>query len=1465
MHFDDDAFISYAHLDNRELVEGRKGWVANLHRALEIRIGMFLGKEPHIWRDPKLTGNDVFAETLVERLKRAAVLIAVVTPRYVKSDWARKELSAFCRAAEEQGGLYVRQKSRIFKVLKTPVPFPAHPPELQPLLGFEFFTKDPETGRISALDEVFGESAQREFWMRLDDLAHAICALLEELDPVGDLPPVPSRQEAVFLAETTSDLREQRETIKRDLEAQGYTVLPAQPLPCVADEVRAAVHSDLATCHVSIHLFGGNYGVVPEGGDQSLLELQNELAIERARNGGFCRLLWIPCNVKVVDDRQEAVLEQLRNNPRLEREADLLVTFLEDFRTFLQTRLDAARTLAPVTPSASDATIPALPGTAADVQRVLPHLRQAGCGACRAVGRLSVRSEDRGASSALRRRRSGRSGRSRRQPTQLRRRPRVLRCRKCIVVATQAARVAEECRIRTREAGSDRGDLRVAAEHAGERPFSHARGDRDPSGGRRLSGSARAVPVPFAPSRGPQGLTTPDLRFNPFPGLRPFEADEDHLFFGREEEIDALLRRLRVTRFLSVVGTSGSGKSSLVRSGLIPALYSGSMVTAGTSWRVAVMRPGEDPIGNLSAALSVADILGTDPQLEGTADVLLQATLRRSTRGLVEAVRLARIPAHDNLLVVVDQFEELFRFRRNRRIDNSRDESIAFVKLLLEAAVQIQLPIYIILTMRSDFIGDCMDYPGLSEAVNSGQYLVPRMQRDALRLAITGPVAVGGGTITPRLVLRLLNDIGDDFDRLPGLQHALMRSWDHWVQGGNPDQPLDIPDYEAVGTLRRALSIHADETTDETYAQMGSERGKRITERLFKALTDTYSDPRGVRRPTAVSELAAVCEAGEAEVIEVVDIFRLPGRTFLMPPAAVPLKSSSIVDLSHESLMRCWGQLVTWAEEERTAARFYMRLSQAAAFHARDEGHLWIEPELDLALKWKKQNRPTEAWARRYNDAFAEAMAFLDRSARERDRLRAERERERKRTLRRARAAAAVFGGLFLIAGYSAYVAQREQRRAETNLRFASEAVEQTLSSAEVNPAQAGADAPEMVEFRGALLEKAKSFYAKFLEENPSTQALRAEMAFAHFRLGHISRMLEKPQEAEAEYQQAVEQFTALDREFPSLEYKRALGNAYNWLGETLRPSSDRVGAARTAYDRAFELQTALVASDAGRTAYREELARTQYNRGILLEATSKPGDPDHRVAEADFRAAINLLENDARASRHELARAYNNLANLIANDDAGLTDARLAEAGSFYDRAIEIDERLLAADPANRLYKFELAKLNNNAAELLRRQKRFDPALERSHEAVNLLEDLSRAAPSLTIELADAYQLRGFILESSSGDPAAAYTDALRRFQILERDPASVRMPSFHWRFNELLLSLAALTREAPETRPLLRQALSWYLSLADRSIAPGEQAGDDIILDNVGRLLPDLDEQDRRATLAAFPRLQKRLLTHK
>lgn len=485
---------------------------------------------------------------------------------------------------------------------------------------------------------------------------------------------------------------------------------------------------------------------------------------------------------------------------------------------------------------------------------------------------------------------------------------------------------------------------------------------------------------------------------NPFPGLRPFESTETHLFFGRDGQSEELLRRLKRTRFLAVVGTSGSGKSSLVRAGLLPALQGGLMASAGSDWRIAILRPGSDPIGNLARALASPMVLGAGDEKSADMQVVLaETTLRRSSLGLVELVSRARtklaeggqplVHDYENLLIVVDQFEELFRFKQLIGEENSPEDAAAFVKLLLEAVRQAAGKIYVVLTMRSDFLGDCAQFWELPEAINNGQYLIPRMTRDERREAISGPAAVGQGAISEPLVNQLLNDVGDNPDQLPILQHALMRTWDYWLSNRRNGEPVDIPDYNAIGGMAEALSRHADEAYQEL-----DDKQKVIAEKLFKGLTEKGTDNREIRRPMEVQEICELTGASEAAVITVVEVFRREGRSFLMPPptdaltgAPVPLNSVSLIDISHESLIRNWSRLKTWTEEEAQSARIYKRLAETAMLHKAGEEALLKDPALQAALDWREKNKPHAVWARRYHPEFETAMSFLDASVAARD------------------------------------------------------------------------------------------------------------------------------------------------------------------------------------------------------------------------------------------------------------------------------------------------------------------------------------------------------------------------------------------------------------------------------------------------------------------------------------------------
>jgi predicted Zn-dependent protease/energy-coupling factor transporter ATP-binding protein EcfA2 len=497
-------------------------------------------------------------------------------------------------------------------------------------------------------------------------------------------------------------------------------------------------------------------------------------------------------------------------------------------------------------------------------------------------------------------------------------------------------------------------------------------------------------------------MTSDTFRFNPFPGLRPFDFGEQHLFFGREGQSEKILNRLRENGFLAIVGTSGSGKSSLIRAGLLPDLYGGFMTAAGSHWRVAIFRPGGDPMGNLARALNKPDVLQTETPAGGDqerSDTLLEVTLRRSGLGLIEATRLARLGQHENLLVIVDQFEELFRFAGAANSHAQADDAAAFVKLLLEAGRQSDVPIYVVIAMRSDFIGDCARFPDLPETVTAGMYLVPRMTRQQRRQAIEGPVAVGGGTISLRLVNRLLNEVGDNPDQLPILQHALMRTWEHWSAHERGDEPIDFGDYDAIGGLEHALSNHAD----EAYDALPDDRHREIAKRMFQCLTEKGLDNREIRRPTSVKRIADVAHASTSEVIRVIEEFHKQGRSFLNTPDKGDLAAESLIDISHESLIRLWSRLKIWVNEESESAQMYRRLADSAERHARAEEGLWHAPELDNALAWRTRGAPSPEWAQRYAGAFDSVMGFLDESRNARAAEEAETQRRRNEELHRTR------------------------------------------------------------------------------------------------------------------------------------------------------------------------------------------------------------------------------------------------------------------------------------------------------------------------------------------------------------------------------------------------------------------------------------------------------------------------------
>jgi WD40 repeat protein len=507
---------------------------------------------------------------------------------------------------------------------------------------------------------------------------------------------------------------------------------------------------------------------------------------------------------------------------------------------------------------------------------------------------------------------------------------------------------------------------------------------------------------------------------SPFPGLRPFRPHEDAIFFGRHEQVSDMLQRLETCRLLTVVGASGCGKSSLVRAGLLPALRDGLLFGAGSDWKTVMFRPGTDPYPEFARALGQS-LPAPNPSDSADWTSYIQAMLLSGDNGLIRVVNEAGLPQENNVLVLVDQFEELFRFRSVARSQGEetaekqhatyeeRNNANAFVNLLLEtvrrqsgsegvsgwlrtggmlSGLTPKHPIFVVLTMRSEFLGHCDAFLGLPEAVSQSQFLTPRMTREQLKDAIVRPLELFEAAAHPALVNRILNDVGTDQDSLPLMQHALLRSWQN-TRERLERQPLEsrqkvelrIADYEKAGGLQRALSLHAD----EAYAELGrdpvhGELYQDIARQLFLLLCRQTSEGVMVRNPIQVAEAAAITGVSAESILHVSKVFCKEGRNFITSSGGDhDLTPDSILDVSHESLIRNWDTLKAWIETEIKSAADYAWVLQAAE-RWKAGGDLFYGANLRIALAWKQKARPSARWAASYGGDFDLAMRFLEES-----------------------------------------------------------------------------------------------------------------------------------------------------------------------------------------------------------------------------------------------------------------------------------------------------------------------------------------------------------------------------------------------------------------------------------------------------------------------------------------------------
>ena len=344
---DSDVVILAAEVDDHPMTPGTAGWVSKLTEHMQVRLQQLSGQSLKVKKLTRLPTEESDWKAMLPALEKLDAVVCVVSPAFLMNVAAHEFIEKFAAQSVGSGGLTVDSRSRLVKVVKTPVAESEMPgllkSRLSGLVNYNFFDEDPDSSRVSEYDERFGAEANQKYFSRVYDICQELWPTIKTLKQrLGELVQSVSpdaETKTIYIAQTTADLREEAEKIRRELVGRGHKVLPSQPLSMLGDELLPQVSDYLSESSMSIHPVGKAYGVVPEGESESLIAIQNRLAAQKSQSGGLDRVVWIPPDVEIKDERQNEFVQALKTVPDLYAGSEIIQGQLSGLKAFVLDRL----------------------------------------------------------------------------------------------------------------------------------------------------------------------------------------------------------------------------------------------------------------------------------------------------------------------------------------------------------------------------------------------------------------------------------------------------------------------------------------------------------------------------------------------------------------------------------------------------------------------------------------------------------------------------------------------------------------------------------------------------------------------------------------------------------------------------------------------------------------------------------------------------------------------------------------------------------------------------------------------------------------------------------------------------------------------------------------------------------------------------------------------------------------------
>lgn len=507
------------------------------------------------------------------------------------------------------------------------------------------------------------------------------------------------------------------------------------------------------------------------------------------------------------------------------------------------------------------------------------------------------------------------------------------------------------------------------------------------------------------------------------PGLTSFKASHQNLFYGRQRQVDDLLSIMQSSRFIALVGQAGSGKSSLIRAGLVPALQRGFDGIVGKKWTIAYCRTGVTPLENLAAALAEKNVLVGNEKgsLELQQEIIRE--MRRDHSGLLRSVAKRETLQQKNLLIILDQFEDIFQFEEVSKVRTNQwnqDISLLFHNLA-RAIGSTKAPIYLMIGLRSSFLPKMYNLRGIQDYLSTGLYAIPLLRQEDLKQIIQQSLKQNGIIIKDDAYNFLEKGYNQNANNLPFVQLSIkklvqkrLESYKQFIQENEKEDdaalrfPEETADFKQVASSGDIFLGVANDL--ETFYEEQEENDQNLMQKVFKLIT-LPGAIQDIRQPRTFKELQNITEVPR-EVLKnfLINFYKkVPAVLEFIQPYTYntdffhedSLQDDSIINLSNDYLVLPWSRLKEWINEERESRETYLRLTESALLFEKGKAGYLFPPDLDVIHQWYLRENPKKVWANQFNSMFHLSIDYLMKSKEKHQLAVEKKELERKREIKK--------------------------------------------------------------------------------------------------------------------------------------------------------------------------------------------------------------------------------------------------------------------------------------------------------------------------------------------------------------------------------------------------------------------------------------------------------------------------------